>query len=230
MDRAIELKLMDELIGAPHFESGFPDKDKSTLGLARLPVREAMGLVWVVPSPFEEFDFDAWLGPMAAEFDALGLADSYVAASDTIDIAANWKILIEGGIEAYHFKVAHRETIAPFFEDNLSSYQIIGAHMRSVLPRATMAGLDPETRENWRIRDHANLLYTFMPLTQFLVQQDHAILIRSNPQGPDRTQLIISTLAPRSGPDAQGKDDEHWARNHKITRVIQSNGGVRTAD
>ena len=91
--------------------------------------------------------------------------------------------------------------------------------MRSVLPRATMAGLDPETRENWRIRDHANLLYTFMPLTQFLVQQDHAILIRSNPQGPDRTQLIISTLAPRSGPDAQGKDDEHWARNHAMTRT-----------
>ena len=208
-----------DLIGAPHFDSGFPGMDKGELSLKPLPLREAMGLIWVVPTPGENFDFDAWLGTIGDEFGALDLENATIAAEDTLDIAANWKILIEGGIEAYHFKVAHRATIAPFFEDNLSSYQMFGNHMRSILPRATMAKLSPDERENWRIRDHANILYTFFPLTQFLVQQDHTVMIRSTPLAADRTQLRIATLAPKDGPDAEEKDATHWARNHKITRV-----------
>lgn len=207
-----------ELIGAPHFDSGFPGVDKADLSLARLPVMEALGLIWVVPTPYQEFNFDRWLGPVADEFAALNVANSRIAAEDILLIDANWKILVEGGIEAYHFKVAHRETIAPFFEDNLSSYQMLGDHMRSVLPRASMAKLDRAERENWRIRDHANILYTFFPVTQFLVQQDHTVMIRSNPIAAGKTQLRIATLAPTTGPLAQGKDEDHWQTNHAITR------------
>jgi len=36
---------------------------------------------------------------------------------------ANWKVLVEGGLESYHFKVAHRETVGRLFEDNLSTYR-----------------------------------------------------------------------------------------------------------
>lgn len=207
-----------ELIGAPHFDSGFPSLDKTDLSLKPLPAIEAMGVIWVVPTPDKEFDFGPWFGAFAEEVEALNLANSRIAVEDTIEIAANWKVLVEGGIEAYHFKVAHRDTIGPFFEDNLSSYQMSGPHMRSVLPRATLAKLPPEARDGWRLRDHGNLLYTFFPLTQFLVQQDHTIMIRSRPIAADRTELRIATLAPVDGPLAEGKSEEHWRQNHAITR------------
>lgn len=211
------------LIGAPHFASGFPGLEKGALGLKRLPAREAYGIIWVVPDPDTEFDFANWFGQIGDEFAKLDLANAYVAAEDTIEIGANWKILVEGGIEAYHFKVAHKETIGPFFEDNLSSYQAFGPHMRSVLPRATMAKLAPSERENWQLRDHANILYTFFPLTQFLVQQDHTVMIASRPISATKTELRIATLAPNGKPGETGEDAgrwaTHWERNHNITRV-----------
>lgn len=203
------------LVGGPHMESGFPDIDKAQSGLAPLPTHESMGLIWVVPKTGMAFDIEAYLEPMHADFAALDLASHVIVAQDTIEIAANWKILVEGGIEAYHFKIAHRDTIAPFFEDNLSSYTVFAPHMRSILPRATMAKLDRATRDAWRVRDHANVLYTFFPTTQFLVQQDHVVMITSRPLAADRTALRIATLAPKANAD----DAEHWQRNHAITRT-----------
>lgn len=204
-----------ELISAPHFDAGFPDLDKESIGLTPLPTYEAMGFIWVVPTANGAFDFEDYFAPLAHEFGALDLAHHTIAADDRITVAANWKIIVEGGIEAYHFKIAHRSTIAPFFEDNLSSFRSLGPHMRSVLPRATMAGLADAPREDWRLRDHANILYSLFPTAQFLVQQDHVVLIAADPKAADRTDLRIATLIPA---DAEG-DEAHWARNHAITRT-----------
>lgn len=208
-----------ELVGAPHFESGFEGVDKSKIGLKELPTKEAYGLIWVVPDPGGTFDFDDYFASMADEIESLGMANMVIAADDRIESAANWKIIVEGGIEAYHFRVAHRATIGPYFEDNLSSYRAYGPHMRSVLPRTTMASLSDEDREQWRVRDHANVLYTLFPTTQLLVQQDHVVWITSQPSGPGQTGLRLVTLAPKSGPLAEGKDDAYWRHNHKITMM-----------
>ncbi|MEO1656311.1 MAG: SRPBCC family protein [Pseudomonadota bacterium] len=200
-----------ELLAAPHFDSGFPDQDKSELGLVELECAERFGLVWVMPTPESAIDIDTLFAPLAEELTALGMADLSVVADTTETRSANWKILVEGGIEAYHFKVAHRSTIGPYFEDNLSSYRPYGPHMRAVLPRVSLADLDHDTRDSWRLRDHANILYTLFPSTQLLVQQDHVVWIRSNPQGPGTTELRMTTLAPPTD------DAEHWQRNHTIT-------------
>ena len=205
------------LLAAPHFSEGFSGLEKSQLGLTELPCREAFGFVWVVPTPGLDVALQGHLEELAEELEALDLARHRIASEDTIMCAANWKILVEGGIEAYHFKVAHRDTIGPFFEDNLSSYQSYGDHMRSVLPRASMEAFDTIPQESWRLRDHANVLYTFFPTNQLLVQQDHVIWISSQPKGTDETQLRLVTLAPKDGPAAEGKDDAYWQRNHAIT-------------
>ncbi|MEM9285086.1 MAG: SRPBCC family protein [Pseudomonadota bacterium] len=202
-----------ELLAAPHFDSGFPDTDKSKLGLIELPCQERYGLVWVMTTPDAVLDLDASFAPLAEELDALGMADLAVAAEGTETRHANWKILVEGGIEAYHFKVAHRSTIGPHFEDNLSSYRTFGDHMRAVLPRTSLAKVDASDRGSWRLRDHANILYTLFPSTQLLIQQDHVVWIRSNPKGPGTTELRIATLAPPT------EDSDRWKRNHEITTL-----------
>ena len=206
-----------ELRGIPHGQSGFPDLDRTEFGLRRLPAEERHGLIWVLPDPDGSTDFEAFSAPLAKEFEWIGMPDLAVADSERFDIDANWKILVEGGIEAYHFKVAHRDTIGPHFQDNLSSYAMFGPHMRSVLPRLsldTVHDLSPEKRS---IRDHVNVLYSVFPTKQFLVMQDHVAWISLDPLSESRTTVRIATLAP-SAEVTQDRAD-HWRRNHAITRM-----------
>lgn len=202
-----------DLISAPHLESGFPDLDKATYGLKEIRSVERFGFIWMMLSDDTDVDIDAYFEPIAQDASALGLDDLAIAADQSSVHQCNWKILVEGGIESYHFKVAHRKTIGPYFEDNLSTYQMLGSHMRSVLMRSSMHTLNSSDRSTWRLRDHANIIYTFFPLTQLLVQQDHVVWINSNPIGPDQTELRLVTLAPKS----KLNEEAYWAKNHAIT-------------
>ena len=204
-------------VGAPHFESGFGGVDKAAIGLRPVPVHEAFGFVWVVGDPGGAFDFESYFAPLADELDALGMAAMTIAAEDRMTCDANWKLLVEGGIESYHFRVAHRGTIGPYFEDNLSTYRAFGPHLRSVLPRTGMAEMAKEARKSLQLRDHANFVYTLFPTTQLLVQQDHVVWIRQEPLAPGRTDLRLATLVPAGGASAAGKSSDHWRRNHAIT-------------
>lgn len=202
-----------ELIAAPHFEQGFPDEKKADLGLKPLECVEMYGLIWVRPSATGAPTIQDHLASLAEDLTALKIDTLAIAAEHTEVRRANWKILVEGGIEAYHFKVAHRKTIGPYFEDNLSSYRAFGPHLRSILPRTTMANLTEDTREAWQLRDHANILYTLFPTSSFLVQQDHIAWITQEPVSPAETRIRIATLVPRS----EIANTEHWERNHAIT-------------
>ena len=68
-------------------------------------------------------------------------------------------------------------------------------------------------REDWNIREHANVSYTLMPATNLLVQQDHIAWLGSEPLGPGETRLTIKQIAPKS----EAHRTEHWARNKEIT-------------
>jgi len=207
-----------KLLAAPHFKEGFPGAEKQDFGLTSLPCKEAFGFVWVVPTVGLDRPLEGYLDEMAEELAAIDIGSLDIAAEDTLVIDANWKILIEGGIESYHFKIAHRDTIGPYFEDNLSSYQCLGKHMRSVLPRASMGETFPELpQDEWRLRDHANIIYTMFPTSQMLVQQDHLIWIRSTPLSAGKTELRLATMVPRTGPYGEGKAQSYWERNHAIT-------------
>ena len=202
-----------ELVSAPHLESGFPELDMKKYSLKALQCDERFGFIWVVVTSGVTVDFEQYFAPIADEAEALKLADMAIAREEKKIHKSNWKILVEGGLESYHFKVAHRKTIGPYFEDNLSSYQMLGDHMRSVLMRSSMHTLNDLPPSQWRLRDHANIIYTFFPTTQLLVQQDHIVWINSRPVSATETELRLVTLAPIS----RLEDDEYWEKNHRIT-------------
>ena len=204
-----------QLIAAPHFEAGFGEIDKAELSLKELTCIERFGFIWVVCDGASEREFDAHFAPVSEDLAALHMDEMVVVHQDVAIRRANWKILVEGGIEAYHFKIAHRTTIGPHFEDNLSSYQKMGPHIRSVLPRTSMAKLTEDTRETWRLRDHAQVLYTLFPNAALLVQQDHIAWINQEAISAGETRVRLSTLVPRN----EAHRTDHWKRNHKITSV-----------
>ena len=202
-----------ELVSVPHMDTGFPDLDKARYSLKSLQCEERFGFIWVIATPDVSFDFDAYYAPIAAEAEGLDLANMAIAHEEKKVHNSNWKILVEGGIESYHFKVAHRKTIGPYFEDNLSSYQMLGDHMRSVLMRSSMHVLRDQPTDQWRLRDHANIIYTFFPTTQLLVQKDHVVWINSRPVSAGQTELRLATLAPKS----RLAEEAYWQKNHQIT-------------
>lgn len=204
------------LVAVPHQTQGFPNLDRDEFPLKSLPCEERHGFIWVTPEETVTPKAAESIDVLGEELDWFNAQQHKLLHTETLSYAANWKILVEGGLEAYHFKVAHRKTIAPYFLDNLSSYQMLGPHIRSILAKASLKSLQ-ETEENkWRLRDHAQVLYSVFPLNSFLVQPDHFTWIQLKPVSVDRTQVYIHTLAPENRCSSEG-DLAHWHKNHQIS-------------
>ena len=195
-----------------HGAAGFPGIDRESLGLKRLGCVEAHGWIWVAAGSETEPDVERFLDGLAADLAWLGAGDLRIVHEDGEERAANWKILVEGGIESYHFRIAHKDSIGPYFQDSLSSYRFLGRHIRTILPRTRLDAMMGEPKHSWSLRRAANLVYTVFPSTQLLVQEDHVVWVQALPLAPDRTRVRIATLAP-----ADSEDSEHWRRNHAIT-------------
>lgn len=205
-----------DLVAVPHEALGFPELPREALGLRRLGCAERHGWIWVWACSEDAPDVDASLAGLAADFAWVDAGQLTVLHTHERACRANWKILVEGGLEAYHFRVAHRDTIGPYFHDNLSSYACFGPHLRSVLAKRTLTDLTGEPDDAWRLRDHAQLLYTVFPTNSFLVQSDHLAWIQLEPLDAATTRVRLSTVVPA---DRVSSDDDlaHWAKNHDIT-------------
>ena len=205
------------LLRITHGDVGFPDIDKGALGLKRLGCTEAHGWIWVVADTDAAPDIDRFLGGLAADFAWLDAGNLKIVHEYIGERAANWKILVEGGLEAYHFRIAHKNTVGPYFHDNLSSYRVFGRHIRTILPRVRLDAMMTEPRERWSLRRETNMVYTVFPSAQLLVQEDHVVWVPALPLAPDRTLVRVATLAPADFDPADAEAALHWRKNHDIT-------------
>ena len=200
------------LMGVPHEQEGFPHLDRDAMGLKRVACSEHLGWIWV--SAESTVAVHDELAELADDFRWFGSEQLRVVHSSVQQRTANWKLLVEGGIESYHFRVAHRKTIAPYFMDTLSSYQSFGPHLRSILARRSLSDFDDT--DSWQLRDHAQILYSLFPADQILVQSDHVSWVRLEPVDRAHTQIRVTTLAAHDRLSSQS-DLAHWAKNHDIT-------------
>ena len=205
-----------DLKGVPQ-AFGFPCLDKEASGLRRLATHERGGLVWVVPDPRHHgIDIDAHLGPLMNELETLDLSSPVAFAARSYEVAANWKLLIDGSLEAYHFKVAHRNTIAPMFTDNLQIIDEVGANRRLYLLKSNLDPDQAPPEDDFAVRRHGNLIYFFFPNTTLLVQPDHTQFSTLEPLATDRTRVHEITLIP-SEPES-AKAESYWRANVDIYR------------
>ena len=201
------------LRGLPHPEE-FPGLDRTEHALVALPVAQACGLVWVVPTPGSGIDIHAWLGPMADDLASFGY-DRFVA-HDTrrFDSRHDWKLLADANLEAYHFQYLHRDTIAPLFQDNRMVADAFDDHWRITLPKASISALQDLPEAEWDLTQHCNIIYYFFPNLMFLFIGDHATVLCAWPRGVGQSVIDAVTLIPQA--PANHKARSYWDQNVRI--------------
>ena len=196
---------------------GFPCLKKEDSGLKRLAAVERAGVIWVVLDPASPIrDIDTHLGPLMKNLESLdGLCTPASYAQRSYDVNANWKLLIDGVFEAYHFKVAHRQTIAHMFMNNLQLVDDFDLHKRLYLIKSRFPKEQPEAEE-FDPRKYGNLTYYFFPNTIILVQPDHGQLSYVEPLSASRTRVHELTLIPAE-PTTE-KTRAYWDANVDLYR------------
>ena len=210
----------DGSLAVVRHKDGFPTLDVDNTSLVELRCYEAAGFIWVCPDPkLEEWEPDDATHALVAELEGFGCVDCAVFDSETKVWNANWKLIVDGGLESYHFRIVHRNTIAGFFTDNISTFEFLGDHTRTVLPKLSVLGLAQQHESEWDIREHTHLVYAVSPNATILMQERHFELIIMTPMSVDQTRIEIVTVIPKPGPDGYSeKAKSFWGANHAFTK------------
>ncbi len=124
-------KLDGELVSTPHVGGAGRHTCDSIrsgeLGLRRVRSAEWAGHVFIDLSGAAP-DFEEWIRPVARRFAAIdwSLLRRDPAASLHLEVAANWKIIVENFVESYHLPWVHKElqSVNPMAQH----FQILGGH------------------------------------------------------------------------------------------------------
>jgi phenylpropionate dioxygenase-like ring-hydroxylating dioxygenase large terminal subunit len=200
--------------------SAFPEVVVPGPGMARLPVVEESGLVWIIPDPTAEPDDPGLgvadgLGAVADDLDNFGLDTMAHWATHRFELDLNWKLVIDTFLEPYHFASLHRNTVGPFFMANLCVAERFGSHVREVLPRKTLTELTDVPPEEWDLVPHSAMVYVLAPNTVFVMQLDHVETWRVYPNGDDPAKCICD-LDFYIQRDSEASE-RHWERNWNLT-------------
>ena len=202
-------RLDGTLAHVPHPEA-FPELRSDTRGLVAVPIESRHGLLWVLPTPGAPLALDAFLGPIGDDIESFGLATHVLYRRiDTIR-RANWKLVIDAFLEAYHIRVLHRDTIYRFFLDARAVSDFVGPHVRSVAARraaATLAGTPPPT---WNLREQFTFTHFVFPNSVFIFHPDYVSHITVFPVDADRVRWVHAMLVPAALATAEHR--AHWDR------------------
>ncbi len=211
------------LVGVPAREQCFPDLDTDKLGLKEIPTIEKYGFIWLCPEAAPdgaETALDDYLGDIGTDLAWLSLENLSIFRETRNVWRGNWKIFAEGGLETYHFSVAHRDTIAPHFLRNTAIVDQLGSHFRVVMPNTRLAEMTEKPREQWGLKDCTHTLFSLMPGDSLLMQRDHVDWISMRPVSIDQTEITITSLIPEDVATLEPDRKAFWQRNLDITDTV----------
>jgi len=143
----------------------FGELDRTAAGLTRLQADERAGLVFVILTPHTHIDIDEYLAGVDRQISdhAAGLT---FTGSRQVD-AANWKLVLEGHLESYHFATLHAKTIAPFMVNNCATVDRFGPHLLITFCNKNILSLRDRPQSQWEpLRDELiNPQYLLFPGT-----------------------------------------------------------------
>lgn len=213
------------LAGAPEFERGFSGLDRERLDLVEFPSRVIGGMVFIHLDRSQQVPEDLLAEEMLSGLEYLDIERLQVYKRRSYVVNANWKILLEGGIESYHFNVAHKNTLAPFFLGNLSTWESWGGlYMRMILPKKPMLEAPCLPEADWDMRKMANLIYILSPTALLLAQPNNVSLLRMVPlsAGATRIEEVLLVDRPKNGTAAWSADElnMHETNHYLVNKIL----------
>lgn len=217
------------LRGIPRAEA-FPNVDKSQYGLQALPCEERHGFIWVVPTPGASIDVAQHLGALDAELASYGTSELVLEREDMMPAEMNWKFVLDGFLEVYHFSTLHAKSIAPYFFGNYSPFHAFGPHGRMVGVRASFDKLRGKPKDHIdtdELIKHFAVNYMIFPNTVLVWQGDHFESWTAFPgDQPDRCVSHVQSIT--TAAMAHSEFEAKWARNWKImtSTVVEEDWAV----
>lgn len=139
---------MDGKLKGVYGESTFGEFEKDARGLLDLPCEERHGIVFVSLTRGRDLDLDGWLGGMGEVLEDLKLGELHQFSSRQMP-GPNWKVVIEGFLEGYHFAALHKDTVFKTNLGNISAFDSFGAHARIAFGLRPLPDAVDTPRETW---------------------------------------------------------------------------------
>ena len=218
----------------------FGPLDNATHGLTELAVAERSGLIFVILTPGSAFAVIEW---MAGADNHLGtddrLTDYQVVGTRQVE-AANWKLVIEGHLEGYHFSMLHSETVGRFMYSNCTTLDRFGPHLLITFVQQAIDRLRDRPEDQWQPlhEEMINPQYLFFPGTLVTIS-DNSIIAQiiqpADEPGKSISRLVFAVTKDRAATEeglAQAiahldgvtnlvQKEDYWA-SHTIQRGLAS--------
>ncbi|MEL6254179.1 MAG: aromatic ring-hydroxylating dioxygenase subunit alpha [Bacteroidota bacterium] len=195
---------------------GFDAVSKDSHSLIELDCWIRLGMVFVVPNPElkGKFDIDAYLAEVYSITEGFDFGEMIPYDPKTSELACNWKLLVDGGLEGYHFKIAHSKTIGPYFLDNMTINTTNKLHSSVIFPKRAMKKLQELPQSDWNFRKSANILIHLFPNTIILIEPDHLMVVTNFPIDEKTTRSKSFMAIPKEAETQKEKD--YWDLNANI--------------
>jgi phenylpropionate dioxygenase-like ring-hydroxylating dioxygenase large terminal subunit len=201
------------LRGAPR--NAFPGLDRAGSGLSELAVIERHGLVWLRLDG-SEMAFEAFTGGLDEELASFDLGSFVLERRETYEADINWKSVLDGFLEVYHFSPLHSNSIGPWFYANTSAFERLSLNGRMVGVRKSIDALVGTEFAEGVLMEHIAVNYQLFPNTVIVWQGDHFEIWSSFPgdePGKCRVHFMMLVAA-----DAKDALKNRWDRNMSIIR------------
>lgn len=210
-------RLDGSLKGMPDAAKAFPNLDRLAHGLKPLPAAERHGLIWVLPDPDGEMDLDAHLDGFAGDLERLGLENARVFRERSTTFRANWKLMLDSFMEAYHVPRLHKDTVADYFRKDGDLYvDRIGRNIRVSLPRREF---DPDAppADFEALRATVTVDWVLFPNTVLVLSPDFVSMVSFWPKAPDETVVVdrMVRAADPADPAERRRADKSYALIHE---------------
>ena len=160
-----------------------------------------------------------FLGGLDDELPFFGIDGLRLFRTIRAEYPANWKLIVDAFLEAYHIRVLHKDTIYPFFADGLTAAERFGPHIQSLVARRAAEpwakdAAAPLPADMATLCELATPSHVIFPNTITIFHPDYLSLITLYPVGPETLSWTHRMLIPadRATPDWT----PHWEKTFRL--------------
>ncbi len=204
------------LFKRPNGESCFTGVPKEELGLLELPSEEKAGLVVARLDGEGSVDVSSYLGDFEDDIASYDLGSYVHVATTESTWDFNWKIAMDGFLEAYHLFALHKESIFRYMHDWPLLVEERSQHVLTMAPWRSLA----EEKDPDNVLKHATAQHVLFPNFLLTQQIGHVETWQFFPDGDDPHRCFIRTSIYAPKEPTTEKERNYFMRNLDIVMNV----------